>query len=60
MFNVAGKGETEKGRKELNKTRIQKDGSITKNIVSVVESLDLVVNPIEYSGNDSINICSGM
>ena len=59
MFNVAGKGETEKGRKELNKTRIQKDGSIIRNIVLIVESMDLLVDPFEFSMDDRINICSG-
>ena len=56
---MAEKGETEKGRKELNKTRIQKDGSIIRNIILIVESMDVIVDPFEYSGDDPINICSG-
>ena len=53
--NMAGKGKTERGRKDLDETRIQKDESI-RNIASTVESM---VNPFEYSGDDLINICSG-
>ena len=44
------------GRKDLDETRIQKDESIIRNIASTVESM---VNPFEYSGDDLINICSG-
>lgn len=54
--NVAGKGETERGRKDLAEAKIQMDESVIRKFVSTAES---IINQFEYSGDDLINIFSG-